>query len=360
MSINTYRLILAGMGNVNRSFLEILQSQDTLLRERYGLAFTIVGAADSSGAAIDPAGLDIAALLAAKRAGSSIATLAGVGRAGVTALDLARTVDADALLEATPVNLHDGQPGLDVVRAALGRGIACVLANKGPLALAYAELAGISDLAQDKETKRSGDKETNGGAPSLRFSACVGGAMPSINVGWRDMLGCRIERVEAVLNGTTQGILRAMEQGTSYADALAEMQRRGLAETDPTLDVEGWDAANKIVILANAVLRQPTTLADVAVEGITKLTADELRAASARGERIVLLCLAEPDGDAYRLSVRPTALPAEHPLARMTADEMGIVYHTDIAGQLSMTTAEMSPVPTAAAMLRDTIEIFTR
>ena len=73
-----------------------------------------------------------------------------------------------------------------------------------------------------------------------------------------------------MLNGTTQGILRMMEDGTSYADALAEMQRRGLAETDPTLDVEGWDAANKIVILANAVLRRPTKLADVAVEGITR------------------------------------------------------------------------------------------
>jgi homoserine dehydrogenase len=184
--------------------------------------------------------------------------------------------------------------------------------------------------------------------------------MPSVNVGWRDMLGCRIERVEAVLNGTTQGILRAMEQGTGYAEALADMQRRGLAETDPTLDVEGWDAANKIVILANAVLRQPAKLADVAVEGITRLTAADLRAASARGERIVLLCLAEQMNDRYALSVRPTALPADHPLARMSADEMGIVYHTDIAGRLSMTTAEMSPVPTAAAMLRDTIEIFTR
>jgi len=183
--------------------------------------------------------------------------------------------------------------------------------------------------------------------------------MPTINVGWRDMVGCQIERVEAVLNGTTQGILRAMEQGTSYADALAEMQRRGLAETDPTLDVAGWDAANKMVILTNAVLRQPTTLADVAVEGITQLTANDLLAASARGERIVLLCLAERVGDAYRLSVRPTALPADHPLARMSADEMGIVYHTDIAGKLSMTTSEIDPVPTAAAMLRDTIEIFT-
>jgi homoserine dehydrogenase len=366
--VKTYRLILAGLGNVNRSFLGILQSQEALLRERYGLAFSVIGAADSSGAASHPAGLDLAALLAAKQAGASAASLPHVGRPGVSALDLARSLDADALLEATPVNLRDGQPGLDVVRAALGRGIACVLANKGPLALAYAELAGMSDLALDKETRRQGDKETDGSSPDLpisqspclRFSACVGGAMPSVNVGWRDLAGCRVERVEAVLNGTTQGILRAMEQGTSYADALAEMQRRGLAETDPTLDVEGWDAANKIVILANAVLGRPTTLADVAVEGITRLTADELRAATARGERIVLLCLAEPSGGTYQLSVRPAALPADHPLARMSADEMGIVYYTDIAGRLSMTTRETDPVPTAAAMLRDTIEIFTR
>jgi homoserine dehydrogenase len=183
--------------------------------------------------------------------------------------------------------------------------------------------------------------------------------MPSVNVGWRDMRGCRIERVEAVLNGTTQGILRAMEQGTSYADALAEMQRRGLAETDPTLDVAGWDAANKTVIFANAVLGRPTTLADVAVEGITSLTDKDLLAAAARGERIVLLCLAERNGDDYRLSVRPTALPAEHPLARMGGDEMGVVYYTDIAGRLSVSSRETDPIPTAAAMLRDTIEIVT-
>jgi homoserine dehydrogenase len=356
-TVKTHRLILAGLGNVNRSFLGILQSQEALLSERYGLAFAVVGAADSSGAAIDPAGLDIAALLAAKRAGSSIASLPGAGRAGVSALDLARTLDADALIEATPVNLRDGQPGLDVVRAALGRGMACVLANKGPLALAYAELAGMSDLRSNVRTFERSNVQP---LPALRFSACVGGAMPSVNVGWRDMAGCRIERVEAVLNGTTQGILRAMEQGTSYADALAEMQRRGLAETDPTLDVEGWDAANKVVILANAVLRRPATLADVAVEGITRLTAEELRAAAARGERIVLLCLAERAGDSSGLSVRPTALPADHPLARMGADEMGIVYYTDIAGRLSMTTRETDPIPTAAAMLRDAIGIFTR
>jgi homoserine dehydrogenase len=196
--------------------------------------------------------------------------------------------------------------------------------------------------------------------PALRFSACCGGAMPTINIGWRDLIGCRIERVEAVLNGTTQGILRMMEQGGDYAEALAEMQRRGNAETDPSLDVEGWDSANKLVILANAVLGRPTTLADVEVEGITQLTAEKLREALAHNARVVLLCLAEPfDGD-YRLSVRPVALPLDHPLARMSGDEMGVVYHTDIAGRASATSLEHGPLPTAAAMLRDALEIIKR
>jgi homoserine dehydrogenase len=353
----TYRLLLTGLGNVGRSFLQLMISQADLLRERHGARLLLVGATDSRGAALAPEGLDPAALLAHKAAGGSVATFPGSGRPGLGGAELVRAVEAEILLEATPVNLTDGEPGLSTAMAALRRGMHAVLANKGPLALAYAELAGLSDMAEPSE-ERGSQKDW----PALRFSACVGGAMPTINIGRRDMAGARILRAEAVLNGTTQGILRMMEEGVSYQEALAEMQRRGLAETDPTLDVEGWDAANKLVIFANAVLRQPTSLRDVAVEGITGLTAEELLAAGARGERIVLLGLAEGGeaGRPYQLSVRPTALPQNHPLARIGGDEMGIVYHTDIAGRLSVATREPDPVPTAAAMLRDVLEIASR
>jgi homoserine dehydrogenase len=336
-------LLLVGLGNVGRSFLQILQSQASLLAERYGVVFRVVGVADSSGIAVAAEGFNPAAIVALKQRGEGASRLPG-GRPGVPAVALAEAVAADALLEATPVDLRTGQPGLDVTRAALRRGLPVVLANKGPLALAWAELAGLSDLG--------------GAATPLRFSACVGGAMPTINLGVRDLAGARILRVEAVLNGTTQYILRGMEGGRSYAEVLAEALRRGLTETDPSLDVDGWDAANKLVILANAVLRHPTTLADVQVEGIAGLTGDALRAAAARGERIVLLCLAESnDGGRFRLRVAPTALPLSHPLARMDGDEMGVVYHTDIAGRASATSAERDSVPTAAAMLRDLLEI---
>jgi homoserine dehydrogenase len=341
--MRTYRALLSGLGNVGRSFIELLPSQAEVLANRHGIELLVVGAADSGGVALDPAGLDLATLIATKRARASVASLSGVGRPGMSAVEMAQSADGDVLIEATLTNLRDGQPGLDIIRTALRRGMRVVSANKGPLVLAYDELAALAAAP-------------NG--PRLRYSACVGGYLPTINIGRRDLAGARIERVEAVLNGTTQGILRMIETGASYEQALAEMQRRGLAEADPTLDVEGWDAANKVVILANSVLRRPTTLADVEIEGITRLTADELREAAGHNARIVLLCLAEQvDGD-YRLSVRPTALPLDHPLARMSGDEMGIVYYTDIGGRTSATTAERGPQPTAAAMLRDLIELL--
>ena len=353
--MRTYRIVLSGLGNVGRSFLTIMQSQASLLATRYGVALRLVAAADSGGAAIDDSGLDPASILALKQRQQSVAALPLHGIPGMTPVDVVRSIEADILLEATPVNLKHGQPGLDTVRTALRRGMHTVLANKGPLALAYAELAALSDMGEVSEER--GDPRD---WPALRFSACVGGALPTIAIGRRDLAGARILRVEAVLNGTTQGILRAMEQGVSYADALAEMQRRGLAETDPSLDVEGWDAASKLTIVANAVLHRPTTLADVTVRGITGLTSDDLRAALERGERIVLLCLAERQEDDFHLSVQPTPLPLSHPLARMSADEMGVVYTTDVAGRQTATTLETDPTPTAAAMLRDILDIAAR
>jgi len=350
--MRTYRFILTGLGNIGRNFLAMILSREALLAKRYGLALQLVGAADSSGAIYEPEGLDIRAVVAQKQARRPIAELAGQWQGD--ALALAEQAEVELLLEATPTNLVDGQPGLDIVRMALGRGIHSVLASKGPLVLAYQELAGLSDL-------------TRASAPALRFSGAVGGGLPSINLGRRDLAGAHIERVEAVVNGTTQLILWLMSQGQSYEAALAEAQQIGIAEPDPALDVDGWDAANKLVIIANAVLGYPASLADVAVTGIRGVSPTELLAARASGGRMSLVAVAEIDpGEAspedrpvYRLSVRPIALPAEHPLAHLQSDEMGIVYHSDIYGRTVATTWEEGPLGTAAAMLRDIIDIVS-
>ena len=366
-SIQTFRLVLAGLGNVNRNFLRLMQSQRDLLRDVHGLELEVIGAADSSGAVVSNDAIDPAALLAHKEAGGKVATFAGDSLRHVALAAMIDTANADMLLEATPVNLQTGQPGLDLCRAALKKGMHVVLANKGPLALAYQELISAWPSPQPHGAERPGGLSAPGRSASpsgrgslVRFSACVGGALPTINIGVRDLAGSRIRKVEAAVNGTSQGILRLMEAGVSFDDALAGMQRRGVVEADPSLDIDGWDAAEKLTIIANAVLRQPTAIHDIQVEGIRHLTANDLQAALQRGERIVLIGLAEWVDGRYALSVKPASLPLSHPLGRMSADEMGVVYHTDISGVISAFSAEMTAMPTAAAMLRDLIDIASR
>lgn len=333
--ISVCRLMLLGFGPVGRSFAEILAEKRDALATRYGVRFRIVAAADRTGAALNPDGLDPVRLVEAKRQGS-VAGYPGDGREGMTGHDVQTACAADIVLEATSVNLTDGEPGLSHARAALSAGRHVVMANKGPLVLAYREL---TNLARANRV-------------ALKFSATLGGSLPTYNLGARDLAGCRIERIEAVLNSTSHYILSRMNAGESYNEALAEAQRLEIAERNPALDVEGWDAANKLVILANSVLDIPAALSDVARTGITHLKPEDLP--------LTMLATAARTGDGYALAVRPTRLAEDHPLFRLPALGMGAVFFTDLIGPLTVTVYERGPKPTAAAMLRDVIEIVRR
>jgi homoserine dehydrogenase len=223
-----------------------------------------------------------------------------------------------------------------------------VLANKGPLVHAFGELTEAAKAA----------------SVGLVYSATVCGALPVVNIGRRDLAGCDIRSVRGIFNATSNSILTAMAGGQSYADALRQAQIEGVAEADPSLDVEGWDTANKLVIIANSILRQPATLADVTpVTGITGITAEQIREGAARGQVVKLVATAEPDliglrnlsGLRYKLSVKPEWLPAGSFFAGVNGFEMGIIFETDIMGRQMYKVDERGPVPTAGAMLRDVI-----
>lgn len=338
------RVALVGLGNVGRAFLDLMTRKADVLRDRYGIQLVATGAADSSGAILAAQGIDPAALLAHKSAGMG----AGVFPGGVPNLPAGRMVaqvEADLLLEASPVNLVTGQPGLDCVRTALRRGVGVVLANKGPLVHAFAELTAAAEAS----------------GVGLAYSATVCGALPVVNTGRRDLVGCSIRSVRGIFNSTSNSILAAMARGESYAAALRQAQLDGIAEADPSLDVEGWDTANKLVIIANSILGQPTTLANVQpVTGISGITLEQIRSGADRGKVVKLIATAERDGETpgfYKLSVQPEWLPDGDFLASVSGWEMGIVFDTDIMGLLQLKVDERGPVPTAAAMLRDVINL---
>jgi homoserine dehydrogenase len=281
--------------------------------------------------------------VALKTEGQGVADYPRWGRTGVSPLQLVQEADADLLIDTSPANLQDGQPGLACIETALAKGMHIVTANKAPLVLAFARL---SELAQ-----RNGVQ--------LRFDATVAGGLPAVNLGQRDLAVARIERLEGVLNLTTNYILTRMaDDGLSYDEALADAQRAGHAEADPTLDVDGWDAASKLVILAQSVLGTPLSLQDMPVEGIRGVTSEMHAQAASRGERIKLLALAHRKGTGYEFSVKPTWLPAGHPLAQLRPKQMAIVYHSDISGIIAASIVEETPVPTASAVLRDVVSIF--
>jgi len=336
-------LLLMGVGNVGRRFLELLTQKKEKLEQQLGLTIVVTGAADTSGVALCPAGLDPQVLVDLKAQGLGVADYAGWGQAGVSAQEMVQTAGANLLLDASPASMETGQPGLSCMETALFRGMHVVTANKAPLVLAFPHLLALA-----------GDHGVQ-----LRYDATVAGGLPAVNLGQRDLAAADVYRLEGILNLTTNYILTRMaDDGLSYDEALADAQAAGHAEADPTLDVEGWDAANKLVILSHSVLGYPATLEQVAVEGITHITAEMLLQASAAGKKVRLLASAEQENDGYRFSVRPTWLDARHPMAQLQAKQMGIVYYTDISGVIAAAIVEETPVPTASAMLRDVIEIY--
>lgn len=342
--MRTHRLLLNGLGHVGQRFLGLLESQAEVLAQRHGLSLRLVGAADSSGALSHAEGLDPARIRAHKEAGGRLADLPG-GEPGQALTCLLAHHGADLVLEASPTNLWNGQPGLAVAEAALDAGIPVALASKGPLVLAFPELAARSDWGGP-------------GRPALRFSGAVGGGLPSINVGRRDLAGARIHRVEAVLNLTNQLLLARMAEGLPLEAAMAEARAAGLLEADPSLDVDGWDAAAKIVILSHAVLGHPARLAEVDRQGLARVAPDLPARLRAGGRSLAYLQTAERVGGAWRLSVGPVELAEDHPFARLRADEAAVRYHSDSLGVTEVRWAGSGPLGTAAALLRDAVEIL--
>ncbi len=335
------RIALIGLGNVGRSFLRILQEKEKRLADEFGLAFKLVCIADSSGVAVNPVGYDIGATLSAKESGVPVRRMHGYWLDMEPGDVFAADFDCDLMLDASPVNLITGQPGLGAARMALRQGVNVVLANKAPLVLAFQELTRLS------KQNRSG----------LAYSATVCGALPVVNIGTRDLVAADYRILRGIFNSTSNYILDAMAEGGSYDEALRDAQDHGLAEADPSLDVEGWDTANKLVIVANSFLGMQAKLDDVDVQGITDITQADFEAAKQAGKVIKLVASAEKRDEGYTLSVQPMQLPADDFLAQCSGFEMGVEMETDLYGHMYYKDMEGTPIPTAAAMLRDAIHL---
>jgi homoserine dehydrogenase len=336
--------LLIGLGNLGRRFCDLLVEKRDLVEAKFGLSLVLVGVADSSGIAYDSNGLDPAEISQIKLAGGGAADLPQMGQTNSAAADLITQVEADVLCEASPVNLQQGaEPGLTHVRMALERSTHVVTPNKGPLVLAYQEL---HDLANTHHVK-------------LRFDGTVAGGLPALPIGQRDLRGATVTKLEAVPNLCTGYVLELLGDGLSWEEAQEQARSEGVLEADPSFDLEGWDAAAKLVILVNSVMEYPARLEDVQLTGITGLSGAAVREAQQKNLvfKLVATAARTPD-DQVSMLVEPSPLPSDHFLSRLGRKQMGVIYYTDIYGTLMVAIDEPNPLPSAATMLRDVLDIF--
>ena len=330
-------IILVGFGSVGNSFARIIHQSDGELLQSFGLRPRIVAVVDRGGAAVDPHGLNFEKVDAAKLRNGSVSRIEEMGRPGMTALEVINDVEADVVVEASPTNIVDGEPGLSHIETALKRKRHVITANKGPLALAFPALM---ELASYNNVH-------------LRFSGTVGGGTPILDVGKKCLLGDRVASIRGILNGTTNYILtRMFEANTPMQAALTEAQAAGYAETDPTNDVDGLDSACKLVILANWVMDRPITLRDIEIDGIRKIDLEDV--ARARKEGCVIKLIASINEEEAR--VKPQALPKTNPL-NVDGVLNAVTFGTRYAGDITIVGHGAGGVETSSAILRDLIDI---
>lgn len=327
---------------MGQALVSIFRDHGDRLARDYGVRFEITAVADITGGVISSMPLPPASLLDVMKSTGGICHYPELGVAGMSGLELVQRAHADILVEASPTNVVDGEPGLTHIRTALQRGMHVVTANKGPLVVAFPELR---ELARSLGLK-------------LMYGPAAAAALPTVSVGNYELAGSQVTRIEGILNGTTNFILTQMrDRGVTYSEALKEAQALGIAETNPKLDVEGYDTANKLLILANSLMGGSLRLPDVEREGITSLTPDEVQGAHRDGKAIKLVGTAEYEGETLRARVRPTLLDGRHPLAAIDGSEKGVTFHSDLLGTVTITGGASGRIPAAASILRDLINL---
>jgi len=309
-----FRIVFLGFGTVAQGLARILVQKAGVLRKAYGFEFKAVAVSDiAKGSVLNNRGLDLGKLLAIVKQGGRLDDYPG-GVKGLSSLDTLEKADATTLVEATWTNLKDGEPGLTHIKTALRLGLHVVTTNKGPIAIAYHELAALA------HRKRR----------HLRFEGTVMSGTPAISLVTEALAGSTVKSIRGILNGTTNYILTEMESGKLYSDALKRAQELGYAEADPTGDVEAWDPAAKIVIAANVLMGGMVKVPDVLREGITKITPADVDAARREGKRIKLVAKAFREGNEVKAQVVPEHVSMTDILAHVSGVLNAITVSTDV------------------------------
>lgn len=329
------RLILLGFGVVGQSFVKLLLSHSTDLYNDYGIKPKVVACADNGGVVTCDQGLDLDRLLNVKKKKKSIIHYGAKGNRSEV-VDVIENIDAEVVIELTPTNIVDGEPGKNHIISAMKSGKNVITVNKGPLAL---EFPSLMELAEYNRI-------------AFKFSGTVGGGTPILEFAKRCLKGDRIISFEGILNGTTNYILSKMYEGLNFSEALQDASEKGYAEKDPTLDVDGFDAAAKLVIASNFVMNMKSTMKDVSREGIRDVKPSQVLTERKNGNAMKLIASC----DGKNLVVKPKPVSMKDPIC-VDGILNAITFTCQHSGQQTIIGKGAGGMETASAILRDLIDI---
>jgi homoserine dehydrogenase len=313
---------------------KLLVSRSDDLYAKYGTMPRIVGVFDTKGGIIDSSGLDLNRLVEIKKKHGTVRKY-GDSKRKLDGLDVINNVDADVLIETTASNYKDAEPGMSHIIAAMKKGMHVITVNKGPLALAFPSLM---ELATYNHVL-------------LRFSGTVGGGTPILDYAKNSLRGEQITSFAGILNGTTNYILTNMARGMSFAAALKDAKSKGYVEADESLDLDGYDAAAKLVILANWIMGMKVTMPDIKRTGIRKVTTTDIKKAAKKKAAIKLIASCNKD-----LIVAPREIQVDDPLC-VNGTLNAISFTSEHSGTQTIIGRGAGGTETASAILRDLLDI---
>lgn len=334
-------IVLMGFGNVGQAFLRIVHEKKESCRKRYGLDIRHYAIFRRGGALYSSQPLDIREILERYLSSDSFKNNPH-WKKELKLKDVIEFLSPGVLVECTPSNLDSGEPGLSHIRFALDRGWHVVTANKGPL---VCDFRGLKEMA-----RRNG--------LALKFSGATAAALPTLDVALYSLAGTEIRRIEGILNGTTNYILTRMKEGADYLDALQEAQSKGIAESDPSLDVSGLDTASKVLIISNAVLQTDFSLDDIKIEGIERISPHLFDQGKRKDKALKLLGRCVKEGKKYRLEVSLDLLDSSHPLFGVDGTAKAITFQTDTMNSITVNGGKSDPKGTGASLLKDILNIY--
>ncbi|MFB5635909.1 MAG: homoserine dehydrogenase [Nitrosopumilus sp.] len=328
------RIILCGFGVVGQSLVKLFESRSEDLYAKYGLKPRVVGVFDSKGSAVDQSGLDLNKLIEVKKKFGTVKNYADTKNT-MSGIEMLKNVDADVLIETTASNYKDAEPGMTHITTAMKKGMHVISVNKGPLALAFPSLLELATYNQ----------------VMFKFSGTVGGGTPILDYAKNSLSGERITSFAGILNGTTNYILTNMGTGISYEDALKDAKDKGYVEADESLDLDGLDAAAKLVILANWIMGMKVTLPDIDCTGIRKITSEDIKRAAKNNCSIKLIASCNKD-----LVVGPKEVSNDDPLC-VNGTLNAIAFTSEHSGTQTIIGKGAGGMETASSILRDLLDI---